>query len=398
MGLRKIKNILIILIAALLLSAVSLAIIGNIGKRENDNSSAASKIYSIYDLDDLKQLRDSCTRDNSYYRGETVNLYADIDMGNESWEPINYFCGTFNGKGHTIYNYAGSGGIFGTFGYNPSSGGTTGSTLKNLNVIANNAAQGIVATNEGIIQNCSISGTISAKSDNVGGIAGAFTNLKSSSILSCQNLADIYANGYSFIGGIAGKRNSSGRNPPNAEICGCINYGSIYNGDNYIGGICGGASGLSRTQYINNINVGEINGSGNYVDDILGRLYNGTNEKNYSLNSANEVRNYISNSSYWNTNYTSFSSSEWGNFNSSSNTNNGYPYLLISALTVTVRVNNSSYGNTGSFQIIKGDSIASSGSSIRVNSSYNVYSASPKSSTNEYTYSFRWHTVRCSVC
>ena len=162
MGLRKIKNILIILITALLLSAVSLAIIGNIGKKVNDNSSAASKIYSIYDLDDLKQFRDSCTRDNMYYIRETVNLYADIDMGNESWGPINYFCGTFNGNGHTIYNYAGSGGIFGTFGYNPSYSGTIGSTLKNLNVIANNAAQGIDATNEGIIQKCSISGTISA--------------------------------------------------------------------------------------------------------------------------------------------------------------------------------------------------------------------------------------------
>ena len=33
MGLKKIKNILIILITALLLSAVSLAIIGNVGKK-----------------------------------------------------------------------------------------------------------------------------------------------------------------------------------------------------------------------------------------------------------------------------------------------------------------------------------------------------------------------------
>ena len=139
MGLRKIKNILIILITALLLSAVSLAIIGNVGKKENDNSSAASAIYSIYNFNDFKQFRDSVNGGNNY-DNKTINLYANINMNNESWDPIgssqHRFAGTFNGNNNTIYNYAGGGGVFGMI--------VTDATIKNLTVIANNAGAGIV--------------------------------------------------------------------------------------------------------------------------------------------------------------------------------------------------------------------------------------------------------------
>ena len=266
MGLRKIKNTLIILITALLLSAVSLAIIGNVGKKENDNSSAANIITAIYDFDDLKAFRDSVNMSfPNDYLGVKVYLYADINMNNESWNPIGTgsgfgFQGYFYGNGHTIYNYAGQYGIFVNAAYG----------IYDLNVIANNAGQGIVNefnsffdTTE--IRNCTMRGTINASEDCVGGIAGLIRN---GCVVSCQNFATINGNGKSDIGGIAGA------SVPNnwSRIIACINYGNV-SGVNNVGGVVGQMRDtlLGTVQTLNSINLGKVSGTGEYIGGIVGR-------------------------------------------------------------------------------------------------------------------------------
>ena len=437
MGLRKIKNILIILVAALLLSAVSLVIIGNVGNEEKTSLSAVDTITDIYSLNDLKTFRDSVDAGVNYWNS-TIYLHDDIDMLNINWDGIGYyddaflgsdhklFAGTFDGQGHTLYNYTGDSGIF---SYNSG-------VIKNLNVITSSsgASQGIVDCNVSSIINCSIKGTINAKTDKVGGIAG---DMPSGKIQNCINWANINGASYSNIGGIVGRATSTAGgtsgNGPGTVVCSCINYGNI-TGKNEIGGLVGRYHDdkiIPSIQAFNSINLGKVSGTGEYIGGVAGRNYHNSAQfyrcynasssgvkgagvggskvgKDFTdgdfycattsdLNTAAGVRRYASDSSKWDTNKEWYSNntwfcdstnSYWSNISSLNSTNNGYPYLKSSALTVTVNVNDTSYGYSGSFEIIKGDSIASSGSSIRVNSSYTIYTASPKSSTNQYTYSF----------
>ena len=386
MGLKKIKNILIILIAALLLSTVSLAIIGNVGERENDNPSAADAITAIYDFNDLKQFRDSVNEGRTY-KGTTVYLYSDINMLNQSWTAIkNNFRGTFDGRGNTIYNFAGQDGLFSTLYEN--------STVKNLNVVANGAGQGIVVKSlkGSLIQNCSVYGRINAVDSQTGGIVGYI----SGNVESCQNFATISGGDNIQIGGIAGYGYRG-------SVEGCINFGSI-SGKSNVGGIVGTqysggmVSGTGGDLMIANcVNLGRISSTlsdsswWGYIGGIVGRnmsndssIYKCYNSSNSGVKGAgvsgndvgedftdesfwhgyfycetlsnSTIKTYFNDSSKWNSRYTSFPSEYW---TISSNLNNGWPVLTISILTVSVRVNNSSYGNTGSFQIIKGDSIAS---------------------------------------
>ena len=427
MGLKKIKNILIILITALLLSAVSLAIIGNVGKKENDNSSAASAIYSIYDFDDLKQFRQSII-DGNNYDNRVVNLYADIDMSAGSWdfELSGVFYGTFNGNNHCLYNFSGSSPIF----YWVHEG-----VVRDLSLYANNSSAGLISRldvgsepDSAKVINCSLFGSVKFPGKLVYG--GIVSRCYGAEIINCQNYANIDGGESSRVGGIVGYA-ENGHDGGSRIIC-CINHGSV-KGSSEVGGIVGrleDSSVMFTSQILNCINLGKISGN-EYIGGITGRNYHDsaqiyrcynsqnsgvkgagvggskvgkdfTNGDFYCLttseiNSAAGVRSYASDSSKWDTNkewesdntwFCDSSNSYWSNISSSSNLNEGYPYIKSSTLTVTVNVNNSSYGNTGSFQIIRSDSISASGSSIRVNSSYNVYSASPKSSTNEYTYSF----------
>ncbi len=426
MGLKKIKNILIIIIAMFSIATISLIILGNLSQKNEHKSSAADTITAIYDLDDLKAFRDSVNNLDNNYSNVNVYLYTDIDMRKEIWTPIGNhavgFEGKFYGNGHTLYNYSGDSGIFSKI----SEG------VYDLNVIANDAGLGIVDWFVmGEIKNCTIRGTINSNAKYIGGIVSDFDG---GCIISCLNAATI--NGNDFVGGIVGHM-GDWLTSNDTRIISCINQGNI-SGNTNVGGIVGYMENpmVGTTQMMNCINLGDISGS-EYVGGLVGRnvsngcqtycCYNSENSgvkgagvsdskvgKDFTdgdfyckttsdLNSSSGVRNYASDESKWNTDksyttentwFSDSSNSYWANVTSSSNTNNGYPYLKSSALTVTVNVNNSSYGNAGSFQIIKGDSISKNNSSIRVNSSYNVYTASPKSSTDKYTFSFSsWSNI-----
>lgn len=61
---------------------------------------------TISTLEELKAFRDEVNAGNTF-KGETIELANDIDLGGEEWTPIGHyeggsFNGTFNGNGHTI--------------------------------------------------------------------------------------------------------------------------------------------------------------------------------------------------------------------------------------------------------------------------------------------------------
>lgn len=208
-------------------------------------------------------------------QGQYYELTADLDLGNYNWQPIgyaerqlgcflggNYFWGVFEGNGHTIKNlkiqqknpnfdnY-----YYGLFGWNCG-------TIQNVKVesatIDSNGASyigGIAAVNEGIIENCTFSGSVKAYNDvgNVGGIVG---RQEGGTVDNCKNTADIIGkikDDTDYIGGIVGY-NEDG------QILNCVNEGKVTGNDN-VGGITGMNDGFQGKGVIKNcMNAGMIQG------------------------------------------------------------------------------------------------------------------------------------------
>ena len=206
-----------------------------------DADGVTSKIYSIkkvrpftialgngsrsapFIINTEEQLEQISVIPNKFFR-----LGSDVVIKNDNWSPIPEFSGTLDGNGHTIKglrvhnkNHAG---LF----------SLVSGTIKNLTVYAEISAgkvAGVIAgENEGIIENCSALGTVSANTDYAGGICG----LNYGTIRNC--LTSLYSvTAGSFSGGICG-----------------ANYGFLQNNlaatnvvasDMYAGGIAGLNSG-----------------------------------------------------------------------------------------------------------------------------------------------------------
>lgn len=166
---------------------------------------------TISTLEELKAFRDEVNAGNTF-KGETIELANDIDLGGEDWTPIGHyqggsFNGTFNGNGHTIkglnignQSYRGGTGFFGE---------TFTAVIKDLTIEGNintntDYVGGIVGHGYATITNCNFIGSIRTSSYQVGGIAGSggFT------ITNCT--VDGNISGASWVGGIVGNCQDGG--------------------------------------------------------------------------------------------------------------------------------------------------------------------------------------------
>lgn len=167
--------------------------------------------------EDLAELSQNCTLD-SWSRGKTVYLEADIDLTGADFTPIPTFGGTFEGQGHTIsgLSLTGSGNVRGLFRYIQPTG-----AVRDLHVSGTispsdrkNTLGGLVGENQGTITNCSFSGAVSG-ADSIGGIAGI--NEAQGQLINCAFSG--FVTGEHYVGGIAGQNYGS--------IIQCENNGSI---------------------------------------------------------------------------------------------------------------------------------------------------------------------------
>ena len=200
-------------LAALAMAAVlllSLALPGAALAAETDT-------ISIRTAGDLAALSQKCSL-NTWSRGKTVVLKANIDLSGTDFSPIPTFGGTFEGNGHTISGLALSQGVSyqGLFRYIQE-----GAVVRDLHVTGIVTAVGeqaylggIAGSNEGTILDCSFRGTVEGKSQ-VGGIAGI--NEASGSIYNCT--AEGAVTGEKSTGGIAGQNSGS--------ITGCTNKSAV---------------------------------------------------------------------------------------------------------------------------------------------------------------------------
>lgn len=189
--------------------------------------------------------------DDTGMKEKTIELTTDIDM--QGYEVTPYgngrdipFCGTFDGKNHTIENLSINttiaGGIFTYI--------EQGAVVKNLNIKNSTIVStgynigGISGVNWGTIINCANINTSVKGKQYVGGIVG-----RNYSILeNCYNTGDVESTEY-YVGGIAGKADYySGIT---AKIYNVYNVGKITEGkaDGSRGGITSQNSGIIENAY-----------------------------------------------------------------------------------------------------------------------------------------------------
>ena len=163
---------------------------------------AAGNTIHISSEAELRDLAASCALD-TWSRDKNVVLDSDLTLADPSFLPIPTFGGSFDGQGHTIHNVSitdslSPAGLFGVV--------QAGGSVRSLHMVGTvtpsgdgRSVGGIAGENNGIIEKCSFTGTVSGQVY-VGGIAGHTG--ASGSILACETRGAVI--GDSMTGGITG--------------------------------------------------------------------------------------------------------------------------------------------------------------------------------------------------
>ena len=229
-----------------------------------------------YTVTTSKQLMDWAEEVRKGNRSLDCTLAADITL-TEPWTPVgtdyqNPYTGTFDGKGHTIrgLTVTGSNEYAGLFGYIGSGGTVKNVKLVNVQITSDHQyayAGGVAGMNDGTIENCSVSGSVSGNStyNSVGGVVGSQWG---GSITRCSSSATVKGTG--GVGGVVGQTNYG------AKLTACYatdNVTLVSNGsDNYYAGGVVGSNGGSST-LIACYATGNVTGSGSgtiYVGGVTG--------------------------------------------------------------------------------------------------------------------------------
>ena len=261
-------------------------------------------VFSISNEKQLAGLAQLVNAGSDDFKGKTVSLTADLDLGGCYWTPIgNYnvgapsisFDGTFDGGGYKIVGLAvdsretslkSSGGLFAYIGASGS--------VKELWLSADiyidlpqagdgsshTCAGALTAYNGGTITGCSVSGTVETARVDVGAIAGWNDGL----VEGCSSDAKIRAAGawgaQAGVGGIVGSNVRKAlfdyENLPDARIVGCSFSGSVESvsgpSDPAYQSYAGGIAGTNDGAISGCVNRGTITGEGGYdIGGIAGR-------------------------------------------------------------------------------------------------------------------------------
>lgn len=182
---------------------------------------AAGNTIHISSEAELRDLAASCALD-TWSRDKNVVLDSDLTLADPSFLPIPTFGGSFDGQGHTIHNVSitdslSPAGLFGVV--------QAGGSVRSLHVVGTvtpsgdgRSVGGIAGENNGAIEKCSFTGTVSGQVY-VGGIAGHTG--ASGSILACETRGAVI--GDSMTGGITGYNEGLLANCTNSA---CVNVES----------------------------------------------------------------------------------------------------------------------------------------------------------------------------
>ena len=217
----------------------------------------ASDPYKLHHEGDVREILNTTLGEEKYYKLENDINIEFTQIGDEA-QP---FIGHFDGANHVMANH--NSGVFGVIG--------EGSVVENLRHesldTSSDISGGIAAINYGTVQNCYVTGLVSAKKDS-GGIVGENIG---GTVKDCLFEGEIRVN-TSGAGGIVGY-NSYG------TIENCASVASVYGKEHGAGGIAGDNS----YGTIKNCSAKGSVRYGSEIGGIAGRLYNGSIINSYSM-------------------------------------------------------------------------------------------------------------------
>ena len=168
---------------------------------------AEGATVNVSSVEELLRAARQCSLD-SWSRGRTIVLTADLDLKGESFTPFPIFCGVFDGQGHTIsgLRVAESGSSMGLFRILQEGAVVRDLTVAGTVAPSGSACQvgGIVGVNHGAVQNCTFRGVVQGEGQ-VGGVVGM--NRETGQVSGCT--AEGQVAGSTATGGIAGQNEGS---------------------------------------------------------------------------------------------------------------------------------------------------------------------------------------------
>ena len=179
--------------------------------------------YTVTSADGLMHVADLV---NGGKTDINITLDKNIDLTGKDWTPIgtdydNSYKGTFDGGGHTItgLTFTTNDEYAGLFGWLNRAGTVKNVVMEGVQITSNQiyggSIGGVVGYGWGTIENCSVSGSVSA-TVSVGGVVGVQIG---GSITGCSSSATV--KGTVDVGGVAGQTNSS------ATLTACYATGNV---------------------------------------------------------------------------------------------------------------------------------------------------------------------------
>lgn len=244
-------------------------------------------VYQIGTAAELAWFADAVNKGGTTISGK---LTANINLNGKTWTAIgtssNKFAGTLDGDEAHHYTVSGLKGSKGLFDYVDSTG-----KVKNLSVdavlTANGVVGGIVDFNDGTVENCLFSGSVTNSSSwgATGGIVGKNEG-KNSVVRNCVNTGSIKNTTGSYsstlsVGGIVGYTYGKVEN--------CYSTGEVYADptkatNKAIGGIAGAVNGSSNSEkrgsLINCYVIGTVTGPESGIGAVVGTVDSGTSITN----------------------------------------------------------------------------------------------------------------------
>jgi len=202
-------------------------------------SGTAADPFNIYNEADLRAVGRGTYNSANWSTSAHYRLMNNITLTGGNWTRIgdfsSGFSGTFNGNGKTITGMtieASSAGYQGMFCFISPEGVVRNLGLVNVNITGVRNVGSIAGENEGTIENCFVTGSITGTDVQVGGIAGS--NIVNGTIQNCYVIANI--TGKEQVGGITGY--ASVGIIRNCYVAGTITGGVVSNASG-VGGITG---------------------------------------------------------------------------------------------------------------------------------------------------------------
>ena len=239
-----------------------------------------AKPYQIGNANELYWFAEHVNAGNTTACAE---LTDNIDVNGE-WTPIGSgpYTGTFDGQGHTISGLRFSSDTQNSGPWGFFRGTETNSVIRNVGIENSSfnggmEVGGVCGRNNGTIENCYFTGTVSGR-QSVGGVCGSnygtIKNCYNNGSVSCCSYGDI-----NMYGGVCGENNGTIEN--------CYNTGTV-SGFDEVGGVCGRNPGTINNCY----NTGTVSGN-SYVGGVCGQTSKTITNCYYLSGTATDGIGYI---------------------------------------------------------------------------------------------------------